>query len=117
MQGNRIQRVDIDVLQERMEAAIPLSVIRTINDKLYHAASIGDGSYTTTVIENESDFDDNVIKFRYAIIIYYERRGIHTEFSLSNDYTIINQNNDKDVYEITFSWSYTNWRNPKVSKL
>lgn len=117
MPDHHIQRVDIDVLQERMEAAIPMSVIRTINDKLYHAASNGDGNYTMTVIEDESDFDDNAIKFRYAIIVYYERRGIHTEFSLSNDYTIINQNNDKDVYEITFSWSHTNWRNPKVSKL
>ena len=117
MPNNLIQRVDIDVLQERMEAAIPMSVIRTINDKLYHAASNGDGNYTMTVIEDESDFDDNAIKFRYAIIVYYERRGIYTEFSLSNNYTIINQNNDKDVYEITFSWSHTDWKNPKVSKL
>ena len=117
MTDHHIQRVDIDVLQERMEAAIPMSVIRTINDKLFNASSNGDGNYTMTVIEGESDFDDKVIKFRYAIIVYYERRGIHTEFSLSNDYIIINQNNDKDVYEITFSWSHTNWRNPKVSKL
>jgi len=117
MQDNPIQRVDVDILQERMEDIIPISIIRTINDKLYHAASNGDGSYTMTVIEGESDFDDNAIKFKHAIIIYYERRGIHTEFSLSNDYTIINQNNDKDVYEITFSWLYTNWKNPKVSKL